>query len=129
MRNGRPNWNYVVCNGGGNLFVLGWFLVFLTFSAVKPDEDILESPHIPIYVNLRSVLAFMACSGVVFLTVVTEMVTDEYDDLQEGLGPVGNVFGRFSELFLSIGFMVAFGCYGTASFFPVMTTTRMVFNS
>jgi hypothetical protein len=126
LRNGRPNWNYVVCNGGGNLFVLGWFLIWLTFSAVHADEDVLDSPHIPIYVNLRSALAFFACAGIVCLTVVTEHVTDEYDDLQEGLGALGKFFGRFSELFLSLGFMAVFGCYGAASFFPAITTARMV---
>ena len=131
MRNGRPNWNYVVCNGGGNLIVLGWFLVWLTFSAINTDDEDFpqHSPHIPIFMTWRTALSFLSCLAIVFLTVVTELVTDEFDDLQEGLGPVGKFFGRFSELFLSIGFMTAFGLYGSASFIPAETTTRLVFDS
>lgn len=130
MRNGRPNWNFVVCNGGGNLFVLGCFLFWLSFSAIPlEDEDMLYSAHIPIYISLRSACAFTACLIIVGLTVVTEQVTDEYEDLEEGLGAIGRIFGRFSELFISLGFLLGFALYGMSSFFPSESTIRMVFDA
>ena len=131
MRNGRPNWNYVVCNGAGNLYVFGWFLVWLSFSAVSTEQGVFDnsSPHLPIFLNLRSAMSFLSCITIVGLTVATEVVTDEYDDFEEGLGAVGRLFGRFSELALSLAFMTAFAVYGACSFFPSESTSRLVFDS
>lgn len=130
MRNGRPNWNYVVCNGGGPLYVFGWFLFWLSFTAIRGDDDAtFYSSYIPIYMGLRGVFSCLACFLIVLLTTMIEHVTDEYDDLQEGLGPIGRVFGRFSELFVSLSFMTAFGLYGAASFFPSESTIRLVFDA
>lgn len=129
INSGRPNLDFVVCNGGGPLYVFGWFLFWLAFCALRGnDEWALGVPQIPIYASLRGCLAFVACILIVGLTHLTEYITDECDDLQEGLGVIGKLAGRFSELLLSVCFMVAFGLYGTASFFPAETTARKIFN-
>ena len=130
MRNGRPNWNYVVCNGGGPLYVVGWFFFWVAFSAMKGDEElVVDAPQIPINMSVRSAFAFLSALAILFLTVVVEYVTDEHDDLQEGLGTVGQYCGRFSELFISLCFMAAFGFYGASSFFPSDTTIRKIFDA
>jgi cytochrome c biogenesis protein CcdA len=128
MRNGRPNWNYVVCNGGGNLFVFGWFLFWVGFSAVGGEDGwALFSLHTQFNVSLRGACAFVSCIVIVFLTVLVEQMTDEHDEVEQS--PVGRVCGRFTELLLSLGFMAAFGLYGISSYFPAESKMRIVWNS
>ncbi|CAB9522038.1 expressed unknown protein [Seminavis robusta] len=128
MRNGRPNWSHVVCNGGGNLFMLGWFLFWLGFSGIDGhDEWTYFHVHTPLYMNVRAILAALGCFIIVALTVVVEHMTDEHDDVLEA--PVGRHCGRFTELFLSIGFMVGFGLYGAASYFPSESNMRIIWNT
>jgi len=130
MRHGRPNLDYIVCNAGGPLYAFGWFLFWVVFCAVQGnDEDVVDFSKIPIYNSLRGFLAFLSCILIVCLTVLTEYITDEFDDLQDGLGVVGIMAGRFSELFLSVCFMTAFAMYGVASFFPSATIIRTIANS
>ena len=129
MRSGRPNSDFIVCNGGGPLYIFGWFLFWLAFCALKGnDEWAMDLPQIPVYASTRGCLAFVACILIVALTTLTEYVTDEFDDLQEGLGSVGRLSGRFSELLVSLCFMIAFGMYGIASFFPAESTARKIFD-
>lgn len=130
MRSGRPNLDFVVCNGGASLYVFGWFLFWLAFCALPGDNEwAIDVPAIPIYASFRGCLAFASCIAIVSLTVLTEYVTDEFDDLQEGLGSIGKLSGRFSELLMSVCFMLAFALYGVASFFPAETTPRKIFNA
>jgi len=110
--------------------VIGWFLFWVAFSAVRGnDEWAVDAAQIPIYVSLRSSMAFISSFAIILLTVVVEYVTDEHDDLQDGLGIIGQYCGRFSELFLSLSFMTIFGVYAAASFFPAETRMRKIANT
>lgn len=126
MRHGRPNWNYVVCNGGGNLFVVGWIFFLVGFTAIPGNAvAAIDVPQIPIYMTFRSFLAYFSIFVIVLMTILVEYATDEHDDLQTGLGAIGKFTGRFSELFISLSFMFSFALYGIASFFPSETPMRI----
>ena len=110
---GRPNPNPVVYNMGGPLFVLGWFLFWVSMSGTI--EGAIDS-GLPIYFNARTALAFFAGCGMVPIVMMLDYAHDE-GGKYVGLGTDGAHFGRLMEG--PIPFLVLWTLFAVASFLAI----------
>ena len=149
---GKPNFSPIVYNMGSPLFVWGWFLFWLgscgipiykelldsassstgvdlgEANATFPGNDIYaqESPSIPLFLNVRTLLAFVAGCGMVpvvgFLDYSHDLDGPWLGENTEGkvfgkwwLGTDGTYFGVFLES--PWPFVVMWSLFGFSSFF------------
>jgi hypothetical protein len=110
---GRPNSNPIVYNMGGPLFVLGWFLFWISMAGTT--EGTIDS-GLPIYFNLRTALAFFAGCGMVPIVMMIDYAHDE-GSKYVGLGTEGKYFGRLFESF--IPFLTLWILFGVSSFIAI----------
>jgi hypothetical protein len=109
-QNGKPNPKPIVYNMGGPLFVIGWFLFWLSMSGSA--EGAMDG-GLPIYFNARTALAFFAGCGMVPIVMMLDYAHDE-GGKYVGLGTSGAHFGRFFEGI--IPFFTMWTLFGVASF-------------
>ena len=109
-REGRPNPKPVVYNPGGPLFIFGWFLFWVAMASTTPA---VANGGLPIYLNLRTGLAFFAGCGMVPIVLMIDYAHDE-GGKYVGFGTDGTHFGRFFES--PIPFLTMWTLFGLASF-------------
>jgi len=135
---GKPNFHPIVYNMGGPLFVLGWFMLWLGTSGVPLDNlksgnlfaDISGmNPYIPLFLNLRTWLAFMGGCAMVPVVRFLDFSHDEDGPWlgEEGYKAEGKVFGKwwvgtdgsYFGVFLESPwpFILAWTLFGFSSFF------------
>lgn len=114
---GKPNPNPVVYNLGGPLFVLGWFFFWIGMASTDQVEN---SSGLPLYLTLRSALAFLSGCGMVPIVMMLDYAHDEGAEYV-GFGTDGRFFGRFAES--PIPFILAWTCLGIASLLPFTSPT------
>jgi hypothetical protein len=112
---GKPNPNPVVYNMGGPLFVFGWFLFWVGMAAQATTDDI-TTAGIPIYLNLRSAVAFLSACGMVPVVMCLDYAHDEGAEFL-GFGTDGRFFGRFMES--PVPFLLAWTFFGFSSWLPI----------
>ena len=118
---GRPNPNPVVYNLGGPLFVTGWFLFWIGMASTDQTSGL---SGLPIYLTLRSALAFMSGCGMVPIVMMLDYAHDEGAEYV-GFGTDGRYWGRFLET--PIPFILAWTGLGVSALLPYnfeTTTTR-----
>lgn len=111
---GRPNPNPVVYNIGGPLFVMGWFLFWVGMTATKP-KGIPNEHYLPIYLTVRSLLAFVAGCGMVPVVLFLDYAHDEGAEFT-GFGTDGRYFGWFEKPW---AFLISWTLFGFASWLPL----------
>jgi hypothetical protein len=100
---------------GGPLFVLGWF--FFWVGMVASTEPLTEGMSgLPLYLTIRSALAFGAGCGMVPVVMFLDYAHDEGAEFT-GFGTDGRFFGRFLES--PIPFVAFWAVFGFASWFPL----------
>lgn len=133
---GQPNFNPIVYNMGGPLFVLGWFMLLVGTSSI-PYKVPEMHPHafpgvappgwagLPLFLNLRTLLAFVGGCGMVpvvrFLDYAHDQDSPWLGANSEGavfqkwwLGTDGTYFGVFLES--PWPFLIAWTVFGFSSF-------------
>ena len=115
-QNGHPNPNPIVYNMGGPLFILGWFLFWVSMSSTTGGT---LGSGIPIFFNLRTALAFIAGCSIVPIVMMLDYAHDE-GGKYVGLGTSGAHFGRFFEGI--IPFLTMWILFGVASFLTIENT-------
>jgi hypothetical protein len=110
---GKPNPNPVVYNMGGPLFVLGWFIFWVGMAGTTKAPA--DSFFLPIYYNLRTIIAFLSGCGMVPVVMMLDYAHDEGAEFV-GFGTDGRYFGRFAET--PIPFILAWTFFGAASLLP-----------
>jgi len=131
---GAPNFHPIVYNMGGPLFVWGWFMLWVGTSGVPgvvdksnifPDS---ATPYIPIFLNVRTLVAFVGGCGMVPVVRFLDYSHDEdgkwLGENSDGmvfkkwwLGTDGTYFGVFLES--PWPFVIAWTSFGFASFFTL----------
>jgi len=129
---GKPNFHPIVYNMGGPLFVWGWFLFLLGTSGLpgkmaSPDICIEKGApyYIPLFMNWRTLLAFVSGCGMVPIVGFLDYSHDEdgpwCGENKEGkvfktwyLGTDGTYFGLFLES--PWPFILAWTTFGFSSF-------------
>ena len=117
----RPNPNPIVYNLGGPFFVFGWFLFWIGMAAT---DQVAGTTGLPLYLTVRSALAFMSGCGMVPIVRMLDYAHDEGAEFV-GFGTDGRYFGRFAET--PIPFLLAWTGLGLAALLPFnmeTTTTR-----
>ena len=114
---GKPNPNPVVYNMGGPLFVWGWFLFWVGMAATPVAPA--TATALPIYLNVRSALAFFSGCGMVPVVLFLDYAHDEGAEYV-GFGTDGRFFGRFLES--PIPFVLMWTIFGSASFLGLDNT-------
>ena len=117
---GKPNPNPVVYNMGGPLFVFGWFLFWVGMAAQATTTD--DTPFstgagIPIYLNIRSTVAFVSGCGMVPVVMCLDYAHDEGAEFL-GFGTDGRYFGRFLES--PVPFLLAWTFFGFSCWLPIL---------
>ena len=109
---GKPNPNPVVYNLGGPLFVAGWFLFWIGMASTDQVNGL---SGLPIYLTLRSALAFMCGCGMVPIVMMLDYAHDEGAEYV-GFGTDGRYWGRFLET--PIPFILAWTGLGVSALLP-----------
>mmetsp|Transcript_71582 Transcript_71582/g.128868 ORF Transcript_71582/g.128868 Transcript_71582/m.128868 type:complete len:521 (-) Transcript_71582:74-1636(-) len=132
---GKPNFRPVVYNMGGPLFVWGWFMLWVATSGIPgkadggdiyPDRG--QTPYIPIFLNLRTLLCFIGGCGMVPVVRFLDYSHDEdgkwLGENEDGLvfskwwvGTDGTYFGVFLES--PWPFVIMWSIFGFSSFFAL----------
>jgi hypothetical protein len=138
---GSPNFRPVVYNMGGPLFVWGWFVLWMgtnglpsplaSIDDLYPDLAVVSKmPYVPLFLNIRTFLAFFAGCGMVPVVRFLDYSHDE-DGAWLGennespkavfkkwwLGTDGTYFGVFLES--PWPFVIMWTLFGVSSFFDV----------
>merc|ERR1719203_508457 len=138
---GRPNFNPIVYNMGGPLFVLGWFMLLLVTSSLPFQQ--LGDPYVlggvvPLILNIRTFVAFICGCGMVpivrFLDYAHDLDGPWLGANTEGavfkkwwLGTDGTYFGVFWES--PWPFQIMWFGFGVASFFTVDNSFKFTWRS
>lgn len=131
---GKPNFHPIVYNLGGPLFVFGWFMLWLGTSGVPVNmvreglyDDIPNwNAYIPLFLNWRTLIAFIGGCGMVPIVRFLDYSHDEdgpwLGENDEGkvfgkwwLGTDGSYFGVFLES--PWPFVIMWTIFGFSSFF------------
>lgn len=118
---GKPNSNPVVYNFGGPTFIFGFFLFFVgqaqmnnpTGKAFFDVDCGTADCGIPLFFNLRTLLAFIGGCGMVPVVLFLDFAHDEGAEFV-GFGTDGRYWGRFLET--PIPFISMWTLFGLAGF-------------
>lgn len=113
---GKPNPNPVVYNIGAPLFVWGWFLFWVGMAATTDiAENWQELKGLPIYLNVRTLLAFLSGCGMVPVVMFVDYAHDHGAEFTGTYGTDGRFFGKFLES--PLPFLLAWTVFGASSLF------------
>ena len=109
----KPNTNPIVYNMWWPLFVFGRLLFWISMASSAWTT---AEAWLPIYFNIRTLLAFFAGCGMVPIVMMVDYAHDEWSKYV-GYGTEGTYFGRFFES--PIPFIAMWTLFGLSSFLVV----------